>query len=197
MPSASRRTPLIAGIVAGAGAVLIIVALVTLERGLSANRNTINFEVAALRARIDYLQRELEASSAQIGELKTQLSLTTALALAAVSPDTRIARLTGTAAASAAAIVALSPGNRIAFMQVTGLSPAPPGKIYQAWWIGAHAQAMRAGLFEAPAEGIAKVELTIPPEGEEIAGVTVTLEPSGGGDKPSGAVCLKGNFSRR
>lgn len=184
----------------GIAAVLAVVLAFTifnLERAVETARNTTTFEVAALRARIDDLQHGLDNATQKISDLKTQLSLTSTLTLAAFSPDTRIVRLNGLAAAPKAnATVALSPGNHTAFMQVAGLPPAPTDKVYEAWWIGRHAGPIRAGLFEAPAEGVAKVALILPPEGEEIVASAVTLEPVGGTDKPTGAMYLKGDFVR-
>ena len=50
-------------------------------------------------------------------------------------------------------------------------------------------------MFETPAEGIAKVELVLPPEGEEVIASAVTLEPTGGTEKPTGAMYLKGDLT--
>ncbi len=190
------RARLVSVIAAAAAAVLLVFSLLNLARGLEATRSATSFEVAALRARIDDLQRGLEAASVQISNLKTQLSTTSTLTLAAFSPDTHVVHLAGLPAApKASATLALSRSNHTAFMQVAGLPPAPADKVYEAWWIGKHAGPIRAGIFEAPAEGTAKVELTMPPEGEEIIASAVTLEPSGGTDKPTGSMYLKGDLS--
>jgi anti-sigma-K factor RskA len=182
-------------------AALALIALgfnvLSLYRGLEAARGTATFEVAALRARIDELQRGLESASARIADLKTQLSLTSNLTLAAFSPDARVVHLAGLAAApKASATVAFSPSSHTAFMQVSGLPPAPADKIYEAWWIGRQSGPIRAGLFEAPAEGVAKVALIMPPKGEEIVASAVTLEPANGTEKPTGTMYLKGDMSR-
>jgi anti-sigma-K factor RskA len=181
-------------------AALALIALgfnvLTLYRGLQAARGTANFEVAALRARIDELQRGLESASARIADLKTQLSLTSNLTLAAFSPDARVVHLAGLAAAPKAnATLALSPSSHTAFMQVSGLPPAPTDKIYEAWWIGRQSGPIRAGLFDAPAEGVARVALIMPPKGEEILASAVTLEPANGTEKPTGTMYLKGDMS--
>jgi hypothetical protein len=180
-------------------AALALIALgfnvLSLYRGLEAARGTATFEVAALRARIDELQRGLESASARIADLKTQLSLTSNLTLAAFSPDARVVHLAGLAAApKASATLALSPSSHTAFMQVSGLPPAPADKIYEAWWIGRQSGPIRAGLFEAPAEGIARVALIMPPRGEEILASAVTLEPANGTEKPTGTMYLKGDM---
>ena len=197
--SASRqRMVSFAGIAVAAMAIItLFFNVLSLHRGIEAARATTSFEVAALRTRIDDLQRGLETASITITNLKTQLSLTSSLTLAAFSPDTRVVHLAGLAAAPKAnATVALSPSNKTAFMEVSGLPPAPADKVYEAWWIGRHAGPIRAGLFEAPAEGSAKVELIMPPEGEEVVASAVTLEPAGGTEKPTGAMYLKGDVPR-
>ncbi|HTR62916.1 MAG TPA: anti-sigma factor [Candidatus Binataceae bacterium] len=196
-PSRRRMMSFAAVAVAAMAIVTLFFNILSLEHGIEAARATTNFEVAALRARIDDLQRGIENASARIADLRTQLSLTSTLTLAAFSPDTRVVHLSGLAAAPKAnATVALSPSNKTAFMEVSGLPPAPADKVYEAWWIARHAGPIRAGLFEAPAEGVAKVELIVPPEGEEIVASAVTLEPSGGTEKPTGAMYLKGDVPR-
>jgi anti-sigma-K factor RskA len=196
-PSRQRMISFGAVAVAAMAIVTLVVNIVSLHRGIEAARATTTFEVAALRARIDDLQHGLENASTTITNLKTQLSLTSTLTLAAFSPDTRVVHLAGLAAAPKAnATVALSPSNKTAFMEVSGLPPAPTDKVYEAWWIERHAGPIRAGLFEATAEGVAKVELIMPPEGEEIVASAVTLEPSGGTEKPTGAMYLKGEVAR-
>ncbi len=198
-PERGRRSAARVRILMGAAAAALIVSLgfslISLRRGVESARNTASFEVAALRARIDSLERGLEDTAQRVSELKTRLSLTSTLTMAAFSPDTRIVRLAGlTPAPRASATLAFSPGNRTAFMQVAGLPPAPANKVYEAWWIGRRSGPIRAGLFEASPEGISKVALTMPPEGEEIVASAVTLEPAGGTDKPTGSMYLKGTM---
>jgi anti-sigma-K factor RskA len=194
--SRNRRISFAGVAVAAMALVALGFNILSLQHGIEAARSTASFEVAALRARIDDLQRGLDSASTRIADLKTQLSLTSTLTLAAFSPDTRVVHLAGLAAAPKAhATLALSPSNRTAFMEVSGLPPAPADKVYEAWWIGRHAGPIRAGLFEAPAEGVAKVELIIPPEGEEVVASAVTLEPLGGTEKPTGTMYLKGDIA--
>jgi len=196
-PSRQRMVSFAAIAVAAMAIVVLGFNIMSLHRGIEAARASANFEVAALRARIDDLQHGLENASARITDLKTQLSLTSTLTLAAFSPDTRVVHLAGLPPSPKAnATLALSPSAKTAFMEVSGLPPAPADKVYEAWWIGRHAGPIRAGLFEAPAEGVAKVELIMPPEGEEIVASAVTLEPAGGTEKPTGAMYLKGEVPR-
>ena len=192
----TRVVQRVLGSIAAILAVVLGITIYQLERGVEEARNTTNFEVTALRARIDDLQRGLETTTQKISDLQSQLSLTSTLTLAAFSPDTRVVHLKGLAAAPKAnATLAISPSNGTAFMQASGLPPAPEGKVYEAWWIGPRAGPIRAGLFETPAEGIAKVELVLPPEGEEVIASAVTLEPTGGTEKPTGAMYLKGDLT--
>jgi hypothetical protein len=191
-----RGTRMVAGAMAVVAAALGF-AVIGVERNIESARHATDTEIAGLRARIDYLQMGLETASAKLSDLKTQLLLASNLSLAALSPDARVVRLNGLAAAPGAhATLALSAGNKTAFMQVSGLPVAPQDKIYEAWWIGRDTGPIRAGLFDAPAEGIAKVQLIMPPRGEEIIASAITLEPAGGSDKPTGAMYLKGDFPR-
>jgi anti-sigma-K factor RskA len=193
-----RRTATrIAAMLGAVVAIALSLTILNLERGLTDARNTTRFEVAALRARIDYLEHGLDEASARIADLRNQLSLTSSLTLAALSPDTRMVRLAGMPAApNASATLAYNRNSHTAFMQITGLPPAPANKVYEAWWIARKTGPIRAGLFEMPSEGIAKVELVMPPEGAEPVASAVTLEPAGGTDKPTGSIYLKGEVSR-
>jgi anti-sigma-K factor RskA len=196
-PSGNRVMSFAALAVSAIAVLTLGFSILSLGRTIEATRGTVSFEVTILRARIDDLQRGLENASTRISDLKTQLALTSTLTLAAFSPDTQVVHMAGLSPApKAKATVALSPSNHTAFMEVSGLPPAPADKVYEAWWIGRRAGPIRAGMFEAPAEGVAKVELIMPPQSEEIVASAVTLEPAGGTEKPTGSMYLKGEVGR-
>lgn len=74
-------------------------------------------------------------------------------------------------------------GNGEATLVVSGLSPAPAGKTYEAWVIRG-GKAARAGLFSSRS-GTAAVRLTRRVPNGAVVGVT--LERAGGVDQPTGA----------
>jgi anti-sigma-K factor RskA len=71
--------------------------------------------------------------------------------------------------------------DRTATLQVTGLSPAPTGKTYEAWVIPANHSPRPAGLFPGGASTSVRLRATVP----KNAVVAVTVEPAGGSQQPT------------
>jgi anti-sigma-K factor RskA len=63
------------------------------------------------------------------------------------------------------------------------LEPAPQGKVYQAWYVGADGSARSAGLLTA--EVIEDGETVLEGDVEGAAAVGLTVEPEGGSDQPT------------
>ena len=70
-----------------------------------------------------------------------------------------------------------------AAISVTGLPPAPDGKTYQTWYIGADGTATSAGLLTPDADG--RGSLLLQGDPSAAANVGVTLEPAGGSAQPT------------
>ncbi len=155
-------------------------------------------EIGALTARVVEVQRSLDATGDQLAALQSKVAQTTDLTLASLGPDARVIRLAGLPAApSAGGTVALSRAQGSAMLAVSGLPPAPGDKIYEVWWIGEKQGPLKAGLFEPLNQGATIVSLDPPPAGEVVLASAITLEPSGGVEKPTGTMYLKGDFPRR
>src|SRR5262249_35287213 len=162
---------------------------------LAVQRANTVIAVAALRAQIDQLRRGIESASAKLDDLKSQIRDTTPLTLAAFSPDSHVVRLAGMPPApKASATLAYSRSHRTCLFEAAGLPAAPADKIYGVWWIGQHSGPMKAGLFRPNPQGMVRMGLAMPPEGEQMLASAVTLEPSGGTEKPTGSMYLKGDF---
>ena len=65
---------------------------------------------------------------------------------------------------------------------VTGMPPAPDGKVYQLWYVGADGVARSAGIM-APEDGRGAMVLEGDPN--NAAAVGVTVEPAGGSPSPT------------
>lgn len=166
-------------------------------RRVTSQTSTEITEIAALTARVMIVQRELDATSDRLAALQTRIDQTTDLTLASIGADARVVHLTGlTAAPSAAGTVALSRVHGAALLQVSGLPPAPQSRVYEVWWIGKKRGPLRAGLFEPSSQHATIVPLDLPPPDEIVLATAITLEPRGGVDQPTGAMYLKGDFSR-
>jgi anti-sigma-K factor RskA len=66
---------------------------------------------------------------------------------------------------------------------VEGLPPAPAGKTYQLWYVGADGVARSAGLMAADSNGHGSMVLEGDPN--DAAAVGMTVEPAGGSPKPT------------
>jgi hypothetical protein len=79
-------------------------------------------------------------------------------------------------------VLAVGRGGQAALL-LTGMEPAPEGRVYEAWVSADGERMLPAGTFQAD-DGTATVGLTRPvPDGGIVA---VTLEPAGGSEEPSG-----------
>ena len=70
-----------------------------------------------------------------------------------------------------------------AAISVAGLPPAPEGKDYQLWYVGADETARSAGLLTAGSDG--RGELLLEGDANAAAAVGMTLEPAGGSRQPT------------
>ncbi len=70
-----------------------------------------------------------------------------------------------------------------AAISVTGLAPAPAGKTYQLWYIGAGGTITSAGLFEVDADGSGQSLLS--GQATPTDKVAVSVEPAGGSAQPT------------
>lgn len=146
-----------------------------------------------LASRVSMLQQNLDASRRQAASLHEQLDLSDKLTEAALAPDARTIRLAPQPAApNASGRVVISSVRGSAVLEVKGLPVPPSDKVYELWWIGSRSGAIRAAVFRPSARGTATVSSPMPPAGERLLASAVTLEAAPGGDKPLGAMYLKG-----
>ncbi|MFQ5553437.1 MAG: anti-sigma factor domain-containing protein [Candidatus Methylomirabilales bacterium] len=73
------------------------------------------------------------------------------------------------------------------------LPPAPPGKIYQLWFITKKAK-ISAGIFQTDQRGEGLLRVKVPKELKEITAAAVTLEPEDGVPQPTGEIYLFGEL---
>jgi anti-sigma-K factor RskA len=188
----------ILGSAVAAAVVAIVVSYAFLNSQLRSNTSETSNEIAALTAKVIELERNLDSTGDQLAALQVKVAQTTDLTLASLGPDARVVRLAGlTPSPSANGTVALNHSQGTAMLEVNGLPPTPDDKQYEVWWIGEKQGPLKAGLFEPSSHGATIVSLDLPPPGEVVLASAITLEPSSGVEKPTGAMYLKGDFSRR
>jgi anti-sigma-K factor RskA len=106
-----------------------------------------------------------------------------AAACAAVGIVVATTQSSGTRVVSALVVLG---ADRSATLRVTGLSPAPRGKTYEAWVIPAGGRAKPAGLFSGERTTTLRLRGTVP----KGAVVAVTIERAGGARAPTSAPLL-------
>ncbi|MDP6822588.1 MAG: anti-sigma factor [Dehalococcoidia bacterium] len=74
---------------------------------------------------------------------------------------------------------------------INGLAPAPTGSVYQVWLIY-EGSVIPGSTFTVDRNGYAVVTLDLLGDATEYVGASVTVEPSGGSEIPTGVVVLEG-----
>lgn len=111
--------------------------------------------------------------------------------VAAAASGARTAHLAGQEGAPGAAGLAVFPSGGTGYVLVQGLSPAPSGRTYEAWYIAGDTP-RRAGTFEVGSDGLAILSGLQPNGPVEV--VAVTQEPDGGSDQPTTPVLVAGKL---
>src|SRR3984957_1856397 len=196
--SRGRGFAMMLGSAAAAAVVAIVVSYALINSRVRSDTSETSNEIAALTAKVIEVQRNVDTTGDQLAALEAKVAQTTDLTLASLGPDARVARLAGLPASpSASGSVALNPAQGTAMLEVNGLPPTPDDKVYEVWLIGEKQGPIKAGLFEPSSHGATIVSLDLPPPGEVVLASAITLEPSSGVEKPTGAMYLKGDFPPR
>ena len=109
---------------------------------------------------------------------------------AAGQPGAQVASVSGTGEQPAArGFVVLSPGGGSGYLVVDGLTAAPAGKVYQAWYL-AGGVPRSAGLVTT-ADGLGILPLST---SEPVEVVALTVEPAGGSEQPTSPIVAAGQL---
>jgi hypothetical protein len=139
------------------------------------------------------LASELEDRNRDLATLQNQVLASGQLTQAVLAPDAHLIRLAPLPPApNSAGIIAVTPLHNHAILQIAGLPIPPPGKEYELSWIGSKSGPVKAALFAPDTRGEVTIAATLPPVGERMLAIAVTLERAGGVDKPTGAMYLRG-----
>ena len=165
---------------------------------LNRDLDAISARAAAGETRIAELQRSVEKQSRDTS-LTTQRLTSEALATATkaerlagvlASPDVRVYPMRGEAAAAASTgQVFFSPARGIA-LSASRITRAAPNQTYQLW-ATTNRGPVSLGFIEPDAQGRIDAAFEPPPElAANIIGFMVTIEPTGGSEKPSRSIAL-------
>jgi anti-sigma-K factor RskA len=150
-------------------------------------------QLESLSWQINNLHSELGAAQTEIESLRGEADRQSRFGRLLMAPDVQLFTLAGAGPArGAGGLVALSYASHAAMVQVDGLPAAPPGKSYEVWWITKPGGAVKGGLLPAQSGPSAIAALVMPPSGQRLMLVTVTLEEAASASRPGGAIYLKG-----
>jgi anti-sigma-K factor RskA len=144
------------------------------------------YVAARYEARLGQMARETSAAKQRLaqteGALRDELDLLR-------DPTTRLVELHGQTTAPGAAARVLLTEKAGGLLLATKLPPLPPGKVYTLWTVAGDAPRV-AGVF-VPDDG-GRATLKVPPDatGAPARVLSVTVEPEGGVQAPTGAVVL-------
>jgi hypothetical protein len=92
--------------------------------------------------------------------------------------------------------VLLSPPTGRALFYAFDLPQVAPDKAYELWWITEKHGPVMAGLFRPNAQGLGRVEATLPSDAGAITAAAVTVEDAAGVPKPQGPMVLIGTLGK-
>ncbi len=140
-----------------------------------------------IEARVN-TEREANEARRIAGELTRERETTSAFA----APDSRFAKLKGTATAPAAqANLVFNPRTNSALLYSHALPPAPEGKAYQIWYI-TDGKPLPGGLFTTNNQGDGSLRDIAPSGSDTASAFAVTIEDALGALEPQGEAVLSG-----
>jgi len=132
------------------------------------------------------VQRAAAAVQQRWQEGQRQLALQRQAFTLITAPGTRSVVLRSDQATSPArGVVLLEPAAPTALLIVQDLSPLPPERAYQVWFVGGERQRDSGGVFRVDAQGFGLVPLTAPRPFTAYQRVGITEEPAGGSPGPT------------
>jgi anti-sigma-K factor RskA len=135
-------------------------------------------ELAELRGRVATLEAELADRDATLRLLSDPAVRSVSLEGRGPSPGAR-------------AWLLWDPATREGLLLARGLPPVPAGRAYELWAIAGD-QPVPAGVFTVDEAGRGRLRLPPLPAGLRVETFAVTVEPSGGVPRPTGAIHLAG-----
>jgi hypothetical protein len=111
---------------------------------------------------------------------------------ASTDPSSQVALLRGSGSAAGASGLAVFPSGRPGTIVIEGLSPAPGGRTYQAWFL-ANGTPVSAGLMSVGSDGLAVLSGLSPVSGTDT--IALTDEVAGGVAQPTGKPIVAGQVT--
>ena len=143
-------------------------------------------------ARALLLQSALADRDQTVDQLRRQLASQQQLVEALQSDHARVIDLAGAGQPKASARLVWAPAAGRSVLLARDLTPPPPGRTYELWYITTDQKKVPAGTFGVDPAGTTTFATTIPPGLPPLAVAAVTDEPTGGVPAPTGTIQLAG-----
>lgn len=186
--------------VAGMAGALILAGLIVAydtSKDVVHSSSAYRTRIVALREKVKKVSAQAAQSEKRLAAARKELAARDRIQAILLAPDVVSIKLAPPGKSeTAAGTVALSRKAGAGIFKGTGLAPPPEGRVYDLWWIMKKSPPAKAGEFRSQPDGAALAYLDLPPPGEEPIECRVTLEESGGGIAPTGALKLKARLAR-
>ncbi len=155
-------------------------------------------QMAGQRATIDQLSRRLEEVEArtpavaavrgELAQMRDRMALITGrgVEICALKP-----MVVEASQANSRGVLYVAKDHQHWYLTIEGLTPCKKGRSYQLWFVPEGGEPVSAGTFDV-GEGV-RVELSSDTMPDATRAVTVTLEPAGGSEWPTGPAVLHGD----
>ncbi len=185
-------------------AALLLAILGYREIGFRAERTRTGETLAALQRALSARESDLAEANATLAQQERDVA-TLRAALAAAQESAAMIQQRGLTLVSlqetkdsppAQGHILLSPPTGRALFYAFDLPKVAEDKVYELWWITEKEGPVRAAIFQPDADGVGRVEATIPAvDMGALQAAAVTVEVAGGVPKPQGPMVLLGNAS--
>jgi hypothetical protein len=151
-------------------------------------------QLEKLSWQLSNMSADLRNARIEADTLRSVISERTRLDHVLLAPDLQLTRLAPLkpAGGGASALVAVSRATKQGMIRAFELPETPSDKTYEFWWITKQSGPVRAGTFFTGGHRTVVAPISPPPAGQRVVLAAVTLEPSGGTNKPTGPMYLKG-----
>jgi anti-sigma-K factor RskA len=151
-------------------------------------------QLEKLSWQLSNMSADLRNARIEADTLRSVISERTRLDHVLLAPDLQLTRLAPLkpAGGGASALVAVSRATKQGMIRAFELPQTPSDKTYEFWWITKQSGPVRAGTFFTGGHRTVVAPISPPPAGQRVVLAAVTLEPSGGTNKPTGPMYLKG-----
>ena len=181
----------IAGMAVAFAAACVIIA-VEISSHIADRAAEYRTRISHLNHTVEKLKQEASADRKKLVDAREQLRQRDLMKKILLAPDLKTIHLAPSSHAdNVSANIAMSESVHAAVLRTSGLAPLSSGAVYSFWWMLKGAPPSKAAEFASDGSSDSELYLDLPPEHSTATGCEITIEPSGGGLRPTGEVKLR------